>query len=180
MFFEWQGSQPVTLRCVDKYHETADAVSLKLADLSESLLFEFKAGQFINLGIEIDGKMEFRAYSLSSLSGDDCLQLTIKRVDGGKVSNYIIDKLLIGDTVQALPPTGDFNCVDHPPITLEGKKKALLISAGCGITPVFAMTKQWLSNDQEVDIEFLHIARSQPETIYFDLLETYQIGRAHV
>ncbi len=59
MFFEWQGSQPVTLRCVDKYHETADAVSLKLADLSESLLFEFKAGQFINLGIEIDGKMEF-------------------------------------------------------------------------------------------------------------------------
>ncbi|MEF1342108.1 hybrid-cluster NAD(P)-dependent oxidoreductase, partial [Vibrio rotiferianus] len=48
MFFEWQGSQPVTLRCVDKYHETDDAVSLKLADLSESLLFEFKAGQFIN------------------------------------------------------------------------------------------------------------------------------------
>lgn len=173
MFFEWQGSQPVTLRCVDKYHETADAVSLKLADLSESLLFEFKAGQFINLGVEIDGKMEFRAYSLSSLSGDDCLQLTIKRVEGGKVSNYIIDKLLIGDTVQALSPTGDFNCIDHPPIEVNGRKKALLISAGCGITPVFAMAKEWLGNDAGVDIEFLHIARSKPETIYFDLLETY-------
>lgn len=142
MFFEWQGSQTVTLRCVDKYHETADAVSLKLADLSESLLFEFKAGQFINLGVEIDGKMEFRAYSLSSLSGDDCLQLTIKRVDGGKVSNYIIDKLLIGDTVQALPPTGDFNCIDHPPIAINGRKKALLISAGCGIT----LYSRWQKN----------------------------------
>ncbi|MGR5238044.1 2Fe-2S iron-sulfur cluster-binding protein [Vibrio alfacsensis] len=173
MFFEWQGSQPVTLRCVDKYHETLDTVSLKLADLSESLLFEFKAGQFINLGVEVNGKIECRAYSLSSLSGDDYLQLTIKRVDAGKVSNYIIDKLLVGDTVQALPPTGEFNCIDHPPVTLQGKKKALLISAGCGITPVFAMAKQWLSNDEKVDIEFLHIARSQQETIYFDLLETY-------
>lgn len=173
MFFEWQGNQPVTLLCVDKYFETADTVSLKLADLSESLLFEFKAGQFINLGIEIDGKLEFRAYSLSSLSGDDCLQLTIKRVDGGKVSNFIIDKLLIGDTVQALPPTGEFNCIDYPPVEHQGQKKALLISAGCGITPVFAMAKHLLNVEERVDIEFLHIARSQQETIYLDLLETY-------
>ncbi len=173
MFFEWQGNQPVTLRCIDKYFETPDTVSLKLADLSESLLFEFKAGQFINLGVEVDNKMEYRAYSLSSLSGDDCLQLTIKRVDGGKVSNYIIDKLLIGDTVQALPPAGEFNCIDHPPKAHQGQKKALLVSAGCGITPVFAMARHWLNNEQHVDIEFLHIARSQQETIYFDLLETY-------
>ncbi|MGP8304706.1 2Fe-2S iron-sulfur cluster-binding protein [Vibrio sp. YIC-376] len=174
MFFEWQGNQPVTLLCVDKYFETPDTVSLKLADLSESLLFEFKAGQFINLGIEIDGKVEFRAYSLSSLSGDDCLQLTIKRVDSGKVSNFIIDKLLIGDTVQALPPTGEFNCIDYPPVEHQGQKKALLISAGCGITPVFAMAKHLLNAEESVDIEFLHIARSQQETIYLDLLETYQ------
>ncbi|MEX3072935.1 2Fe-2S iron-sulfur cluster-binding protein [Vibrio alginolyticus] len=173
MFFEWQGNQPVTLRCIDKYFETPDTVSLKLADLSESLLFEFKAGQFINLGIEVDNKMEYRAYSLSSLSGADHLQLTIKRVDGGKVSNFIIDKLLIGDAVQALPPAGEFNCIDHPPKVHQGQKKALLVSAGCGITPVFAMAKHWLNEEQDVDIEFLHIARSQQETIYFDLLETY-------
>lgn len=173
MFFEWQGNQPVTLRCIDKYFETPDTVSLRLADLSESLLFEFKAGQFINLGVEVDNKMEYRAYSLSSLPGADHLQLTVKRVDGGKVSNFIIDKLLIGDTVQALPPAGEFNCIDHPPKVHQGQKKALLVSAGCGITPVFAMAKQWLSNKQDIDIEFLHIARSQQETIYFDLLETY-------
>ena len=55
-------------------------------------------------------------------------------------------------------------------MAVNGRKKALLISAGCGITPVFAMAKEWLDNDTGVDIEFLHIARSQPETIYFDLL----------
>ncbi|WP_087016415.1 hybrid-cluster NAD(P)-dependent oxidoreductase [Thaumasiovibrio subtropicus] len=178
MFFEWQGNQAVTLRCVDKFHETADTVSIKLADLSESLCFEFKAGQFISLGVEIDGKMAFRAYSLSSLSGDDYLQLTIKRVDGGKVSNYLLDQLLIGDTVQALPPAGDFNCIDHPPLVVEGQQKALLISAGCGITPVFAMAKQWLHNASGVDVTFLHIARSQSETIYLDELETYHAAYA--
>ncbi|MFW1331907.1 hybrid-cluster NAD(P)-dependent oxidoreductase, partial [Vibrio parahaemolyticus] len=39
MFFEWQGNQPVTLRCIDKYFETHDTVSIKLAELTESLLF---------------------------------------------------------------------------------------------------------------------------------------------
>lgn len=181
MFFEWQGNQPVTLRCIDKNTETHDTVSIKLADLTESLLFQFKPGQFINLGVEIDGKMEFRAYSISSINGDDYVQLTIKRVEGGKVSNYIVDSLLPGDTVQALPPTGDFNCIDHPPAQREGSAKTLLISAGCGITPVYSMAKHWLHHEgqenetkqeRDVDIAFLHIARSPAETIYFDQLET--------
>ncbi|CAH0529368.1 NADH oxidoreductase HCR [Allocatenococcus thiocycli] len=175
MFFEWQGNQPVTLRCIDKYFETHDTVSIKLAELTESLLFQFKPGQFINLGVEIDGKLEFRAYSISSVNEDDHLQLTIKRVAGGKVSNYIVDSLLLGDTVQALPPAGEFNCIDHPPVLHDGKTKALLISAGCGVTPVFSMAKHWLNNQDEsnVDIEFLHIARSPEETIYYDRLETF-------
>lgn len=109
--------------------------------------------------------MEFRAYSISSINEDDHLQLTIKRVSGGKVSNYIVDSLLLGDTVQALPPAGEFNCIDHPPVLRDGETKALLISAGCGVTPVFSMAKHWLSNqdenDNDVDIAFLHIARSQ-------------------
>ncbi|RJX70178.1 hybrid-cluster NAD(P)-dependent oxidoreductase [Vibrio sinensis] len=170
MFFEWQGNQPVTLRCIDKFHETHDCVSIQLADLTESFLFDFKPGQFINLGVEINGKMEFRAYSVSSMPGDDHLQLTIKRVEGGKVSNYILDSLLIGDTVQALAPIGEFNIVDHPPLERENQTKALFISAGCGITPVFAMAKHCL--DKNIDIAFLNIARTPEETIYFDQLET--------
>ncbi|EIO3978366.1 hybrid-cluster NAD(P)-dependent oxidoreductase [Vibrio vulnificus] len=179
MFFEWQGNEPATLQCVDKFFETDDTVSIRLADLTESLLFQFKPGQFVNLGVEIDGKMEFRAYSISSLAGKEYLQFTIKRVEGGKVSNFIIDSLLIGDTVQALAPAGEFNCVDHPPRELNGQGKALLISAGCGVTPVFAMAKHWLSNEMNVDIEFLHIARSAQETIYFDHLSTCQSAYAH-
>ncbi|MGU3847138.1 FAD-binding oxidoreductase, partial [Vibrio diabolicus] len=84
-------------------------------------------------------------YSISSINEDDHLQLTIKRVSGGKVSNYIVDSLLLGDTVQALPPAGEFNCIDHPPVLRDGETRALLISAGCGVTPVFSMAKKWMS-----------------------------------
>lgn len=173
MFFEWQGQQPVTLRCIDKITETRDSVSIKLAALNPALLFRFKPGQFINLGVEIDGRSEFRAYSISSMNEEDFLQLTIKRVDGGKVSNFILDCLSPGDTVQALPPAGDFNCIDHPPVQSRQGTKTLLISAGCGITPVFAMAKYWLHNaESDVHITFLHIARSAADTIYYDQLET--------
>ncbi len=173
MYFEWQNHHPVTLRCVDKLWETRDTVSLILSDLTENAIFDYKAGQFINLGVEIDGQLAFRAYSLSSLAGDDTLQLTIKRVEGGLVSNHLIDTLKIGDTVQALPPTGNFNCIDHPPIEINGRRKALLISAGCGITPVYAMARHWLYHEEDIDITFLHIARSPQETIYYDVLEAY-------
>ncbi|MCQ8156504.1 hybrid-cluster NAD(P)-dependent oxidoreductase, partial [Vibrio parahaemolyticus] len=76
-FFDWQGNPPVTLRCIDKYFETHDPVSIKLAELTDSLLFQFKPGQFINLGGELDGKIEFRAYACCSIKVDEHLHLSI-------------------------------------------------------------------------------------------------------
>lgn len=172
MMFQWQANQPVTLRCIDKYAETEDSVSIKLAALSEAQPFDFKPGQFINLGVNINGKLEFRAYSISSVPHADYLQLTIKRVTQGRVSNFIVDTLAIGDEVKALPPTGDFNCIDHPPRPRSSGSKALLISAGCGITPVFAMAQYWLAHQPDIDIAFVHVARSPEATIYFDQLHT--------
>lgn len=172
MFFNWHEKDYSTLVITDKYCETSDTVTLRLTDIDESTLFEFKPGQFINVGVEIDGKLEFRAYSLSGISGVDYLQITVKRVDGGKVSNYLIDHILPGDTLYSYAPRGDFNCIDHPPVKFQNQTKALLISAGCGISPVIAMARHLLDGEPRVDVTFLHIARSPAETIYLDLLET--------
>ncbi|WP_406733065.1 hybrid-cluster NAD(P)-dependent oxidoreductase [Vibrio scophthalmi] len=178
MYFEWQGSQPVQLRCIDKYVETPDTMSIKLAPLEsqlaafDSIQFDFKPGQFITVGVEVEQKMEYRAYSLSSIAGESHLQLTIKRVEGGKVSNYLLDTLQVGNTVLALPPSGEFNTIDHPPVRINDNIKALLLSAGCGITPVYAMAKQWLAHAADVDVQFLHVAKSAQQTIYFDALES--------
>lgn len=166
MTFEWPNGKPSTLVCVDKIQETPDSVSIKLAAENKQS-FDFKPGQFVSVGIEIAGKLEYRAYSISSLPQQDMLQLTVKRVEGGKVSNHIIDTLTVGDTVQCLAPTGDFNCIDHQP----RNNKALLISAGCGITPVYAMARYWLSQQPDVDIAFVHIARCASETLFLSTLE---------
>lgn len=172
MFFNWHETDTNTLVITDKYNETGDTVTLRLTDLDESKLFEFKPGQFISVGVEIEGKREFRAYSLSGVSGDDYLQITVKRVNGGKVSNYLIDHILPGDTLYAYAPVGEFNCIDKPPVRLQNQTKALLISAGCGISPVMSMARHLLDCEPRIDVTFLHIARSPEETIYLDLLET--------
>ncbi|MFA0071769.1 hybrid-cluster NAD(P)-dependent oxidoreductase, partial [Vibrio breoganii] len=50
-------------------------------------------------------------------------------------------------------------------------------SAGCGITPVMAMVKYWLSQDSDIEIDFVHMARNKRETIYFD--ELHQLDETH-
>lgn len=173
MINEWQNNQPATLRCIDKWQETSDTFSFKLASTqSESksdptLTFDFKPGQFVSLGFELAGKMEYRAYSISSTPAEHYLQLTVKRVDGGLVSNHMIDNFNVGDEVAVLAPAGPFNAVDCSP-----KSKVALLSAGCGITPVMSMAKTWLKDKTNIDITFIHMAKSSVQTIYFDELET--------
>nr|WP_318417871.1 hybrid-cluster NAD(P)-dependent oxidoreductase [Photobacterium leiognathi] len=169
----WLKNHAVKLTCCDKWHETEDTISIKLACTDENHLAKFKPGQFVNIGLHIDGRMEYRAYSLSSTPFDTDLQLTIKRVEGGRVSNYLIDQLQIGDSIMVLPPAGEFNSVDHPP----RNNKALCISAGCGITPVYCMAKTWLNHNPHCDVHFLHIASSPAHTIFFNELE--QLNRKH-
>lgn len=170
----FDSNSPLLLRCTSKWCETEDCVSLQLTS-ETSQPFNFKPGQFVTIGIEIAGKVHYRAYSISSIPGETHLQLTVKRVPQGLVSNYIVDELTVGDSVQCLAPAGDFNSVDCAP--LGDTQKVLLISAGCGITPVYSMAKQWLAQKSDIEIDFLHIAKSTQHTIYFEQLQ--QLAKAN-
>ncbi|OEF22861.1 hybrid-cluster NAD(P)-dependent oxidoreductase [Vibrio rumoiensis] len=166
--FQWPENGAVSLVCKRKWAETSTSVSFTLApEAGEPLCFDFIPGQFITLGIEIDGKMEYRAYSLSSTPNQTELQLTIKRVVDGKVSNYIVDRLQEGQIVSVLKPAGEFH-LQQP----HGKQIALL-SAGCGITPVMSMAKTLLANeDDDTDIHFIHAATQVDQVIYHQELIT--------
>ncbi|MCK6264561.1 hybrid-cluster NAD(P)-dependent oxidoreductase [Vibrio sp. ZSDE26] len=170
----WSNSESVELTCLKKWQETADTVSVELGSRHEDMVFDFKPGQFITLGINMPEKLDYRAYSISSLAGQPRLKLTVKRVNQGLMSNYIVDHLDEGDQVSALKPAGAFNCIDCPP---TATKKVTLISAGCGITPVMAMAQHWLENEKDVDIDFIHTANNRLETIYFHELK--ELDRQH-
>lgn len=170
----WSESDSIELVCLKKWHETEDTVSLELGCVNQELNFDFKPGQFITLGLNMPQKLDYRAYSISSGPNDSTLKLTIKRVEGGLVSNFIVDELDEGDELAVLKPAGAFNCVDCTP---SSSKKVTLVSAGCGITPVMAMVKYWLSFDSGIEIDFIHMAKDRQQTIYYQ--ELLQLDEQH-
>jgi NADH oxidoreductase Hcr len=161
----WTQTEPLDFQCSNVWQETPDSVSFELRRAQSRESFNFKPGQFASIGFEIGGQFHYRAYSISSLPNQDALCFTVKRVDRGLVSNHVVDKLASNAAVKVLAPQGYFNSVD----CAHGNKVAL-ISAGCGITPVMSMAKQWLIKGN-IDIEFIHIARNVENTIYFKELQ---------
>ena len=148
------------LTCQKVHQETSDVTSFTFQS-EQGHRFDFKPGQFITLALDIDGKKVHRSYTISSSpSRPYRLTLTIKRVDGGKVSNWLCDHLKEGSKVSATAPMGAFNLVDIP------ASRTLFLSAGCGITPMMSMSR-WLTDTcSDVDIRFIHSARTTEDIIF--------------
>ena len=155
-----------SLVLVKREHETHDSMSFTFA-AADQTLFDFKPGQFVTLAVKIEDKTHYRAYSISSEPQQKQLRLTIKRVPDGLVSNWLADNLSIGDHLSALNIAGQFNSSD-----CQHKSKILLISAGCGITPVMSIAKTLLAQDSEANIEFLHCARDKDNVIFHAEMQT--------
>lgn len=156
---QWQSGEH-QLVCVEKWHETHDVISFRFQG-AQPVKFHFKPGQFLTLLLDINSEAVARSYTISSSpSRPYSIVLTVKRIVGGKVSNYLAEHLQVGDVVTALGPAGAFNLVDIP------AKKYLFLSAGCGITPVYSMSR-WLSDTEMApDISFLHSAKSNKDLIF--------------
>ncbi|MDX2319614.1 MAG: hybrid-cluster NAD(P)-dependent oxidoreductase [Moritella sp.] len=155
-----------SLVLVKRELETHDSLSFTFA-AADQTLFDFKPGQFVTLAVDIDDKTHYRAYSISSVPQQKQLRLTIKRVPDGLVSNWLADNLAIGDNLSALNIAGQFNSSD-----CQHKAKLLLVSAGCGITPVMSIAKTLLAQDSDADIEFLHCARDKDNVIFHAEMQT--------
>lgn len=151
-----------SLPIVEIRDESPDAYSLFFAN-PDPEVFSYHAGQYLTLKVDINGEEARRAFSLASAPGhDDSLRVTIKRVPGGKVSNYLRDELKVGDTIEVLPPMGSFNLIPDP----DQSREYVLIAAGSGITPLMSMLKTalhdepksrvilWYGNSKEEDIVF--------------------------
>ncbi|MBN3560890.1 FAD-binding oxidoreductase [Aliamphritea spongicola] len=148
------------VRCSKVIHETHDVCTFTFS-MGQPVLFFFKPGQFVTLELEIDGERVMRSYTISSSpSIPYSFSITVKRVPGGVVSNWLHDNLKSGDQIAVHGPAGQFNCLDFP------TDKALLLSGGVGITPVMSMARWWFDTDSEVDMVFAHSARSPADIIY--------------
>ncbi|MCY9820662.1 hybrid-cluster NAD(P)-dependent oxidoreductase [Aeromonas media] len=150
-------STSLTLRCIGRRADTHDVTSWQFV-ATEGTLPAVLAGQCVTLHTEIDGKPQCRGYTLSSSPQDPFWQVTIK--DVGLVSHHLHQTLQLGDEIRVDGPFGDFNLAVLP------CERPLLLSAGSGITPMWAMLRDELAKRPDADIRFIHSARS-PEDVIF-------------
>ena len=152
--------------------ETPDACSVVFdipADARD--VFGYRAGQFVTVRVDVKGETLARCYSLSSTPEvDSHHKITIKRVEGGKVSNWINDHVKAGDRMTVLPPGGRF--------VLDSSERPLcMFAGGSGITPVISIIKSALFTTSR-PIRLIY-ANRDAESVIFDqglrqLVERYE------
>jgi ferredoxin-NADP reductase len=126
-----------------------------------------RAGQYVPLGVDVEGVRHWRTYSLTSTPSDPCLSITVQALPGGVVSNHLVHSSAVGQIVHLKPAAGDFVLPDPVPDRL------LMISAGSGITPVMAMLRTLAERGALPDIVLVHSAPTSADVIFADELEAF-------
>ncbi len=155
-------------KVIDVRRSTPRSVTLTLAP-NESFTsnYALKAGQYVNLTVDIDGRRHTRCYSPANAEGTANLELTIGQHDGGLVSNYLYERARRGMVVGLAGIGGDFVL---PTLGAQGPRRILFVSGGSGITPVMAMLRTLVAQRHRGEIAFVHYARTAREACYRDEL----------
>jgi len=155
-------------RIVEVRPETADAATIVIrpgADWAGHV-----PGQYVRIGIDVDGVRLWRAYSLTHGPRDDGhISITVKAVPDGKVSNHLVRQARPGTLVHLEQAAGEF-------VLPTDGAKLLFVTAGSGITPVIGMLRNLfpvadsgpvrLPRSADYDITVVHVAPSEPDSIF--------------
>ena len=153
-------------------HDLSDLVCRKVLDIThdvksflfeapEGRVFRFDPGQFVTLQLNIDGRLVSRCYTISSPpTRPHLIAITVKRMAGGPVSNWLHDNVIPGTHITVQAPLGSFTIAD------QTATKYLFLSAGSGITPVMSMTRTLYDLGSDADVLFIHSARTPADIIF--------------
>ncbi|GGM79589.1 phenylacetic acid degradation protein [Dyadobacter beijingensis] len=160
----------IALKLREIVRETDDAKTF-IFETADGSALPYKAGQFLTFLIEIHGHEVRRSYSMSSAPGvDEYPAITVKRVPNGEISRFWIDTVQPGQTFRVLAPSGRF--------TLEkedtGPRDIVLIGAGSGITPLFSLLKQTLTQENESRVTLIYASRNIRNTLFWQHITQWQ------
>lgn len=126
----------------------------------------FRAGQFVQIAVEIDGVLHRRCYSPASAEGrDDELEITVKRHAGGLVSGFLTERAKPGLVLGLSQAEGDFRLPTPRPASV------LLVGGGSGITPLMAILRTLFAEAHTGPVALLYYAPSPALAIYRPALE---------
>lgn len=127
----------------------------------------FRAGQFVNVSLSVAGIRQTRCYSICSAPGkvNNRFDITVKAIEGGRVSNQVNTQLRVDDVVEISEAQGDFTWGDPLP------ERALFISAGSGITPLMGMAQEAAAAGVLPNLVWLHYAPAADEVMFSEALD---------
>lgn len=162
-------SQFHTLNIKDITRQTDQCVSITF-DVPDHLKedYKFKAGQYITLKTDIEGKEVRRDYSLCTSPSSGNLTVAVKEVENGTFSKYANQVLKVGDTLDVAQPQGRFT---FTPDTSKTRTIAAF-AAGSGITPVLSILKTVLEEEPKSKFVLVYGNKTLKDTIFLnDLLD---------
>lgn len=153
----------LNLKVKEVVREIADAVSIHF-EQPEGETISYKSGQFLTVIVNVNGKEERRAYSLcSSPFVDAHPAVTVKRVEGGLVSNHLNDNVKAGDVIKLMEPNGNFTT----DFSASNERHIVLFGGGSGITPLMSIAKSTLDQEPNSKVTLVYANRNA-ESIIFD------------
>ncbi len=157
------------LKVIEVKNEIAEAVSVTFdvpAELKAN--YQYKPGQYTTLKLTIAGEPVNRSYSFcSSPFMNEPLTIAVKRVAGGKGSNFINDNFKPGVEVEVMEPMGNF----HSVIDAKNEKQYLLFAGGSGVTPIMAILKSVLVQEPKSKVILFYGNRNEDSIIFKDKIE---------
>ena len=162
----WEGA----LRVITVIPETADVTTFRLAaPHGGPLPFHFLPGQYLNLFVEIEGKVAKRAYTIASApTHDGFVEITAKREPFGVVSGYLHERIHVGDDVRVSAPYGSFV------FTGTEAGSVVLIGGGVGVTPLMSIVRHLTDQAWGGDIVLLYSCKTAADAICRDELDSLQ------
>lgn len=129
--------------------------------------YAFEPGQHLTLRRVIDGVEQRRSYSICSGPDEALLRVGVRRVPGGRFSNWLHASLQAGDSIEVLPPQGRF--VFRP--QAGAQRHVLGIAGGSGITPILAIARALLAREPGSRFTLVYGNRSAASTMFKEELE---------
>ena len=165
-------------RIVEVRPETSDATTLVIKP-GWGFRFDYHPGQYIGVGVLVDGRWRWRSYSLTSVPEVGAgtartartVTITVKAVPEGLLSNHLVAGVRPGTVVRLAAPRGDFVMPDPVP------PRVLFVTAGSGITPVMSMVRTMQRRNQigaTTDVVHLHSAPTPDDVMFADELAGLQ------
>ncbi len=157
-----------TIKIAKVTKETKDCTSITF-EIPSNLKkeFSYKQGQYLTLKTVLDGQEVRRNYSLCSSPIDDEWKVAVKRIDEGLFSNYACTILKAGDTLEVLPPNGNFFTEIDP----VKSKNYIVFAAGSGITPILSILKTHLALEPQSTFKLFYLNRTVKSIIFKEEIE---------